>query len=108
MGMPVTSDEIATIEDVLTSPAYRHSPTGRLALVAQRLRRVFASPSTWHRLVKRFGWRRPRLWLHPGKPREGARAERPDALWHVDTTVIRLLDGTKALDILTDNVVRPS
>ena len=32
---------------------------------------------------------------HPGKPRDGIRAEQSDAIWHVDTTVIRLLDGTK-------------
>ncbi len=103
----LTREEIATIEDLVTSPAYRHIPTGRLALLAQRLRRVFASPSTWHRLVKQFGWRRPRLRLHPGKPREGIRAEKPDALWHVDTTVIRLLDGTKTfLHAAIDNFSR--
>jgi transposase InsO family protein len=103
----LTTDEIASIEDPVTSPAYRHVPTGRLALLAQRLRRVFASPSTWHRLVKQFGWRRPRLRLHPGKPREGIRAEKPDELWHVDTTVIRLLDGTKTfLHAVIDNFSR--
>jgi putative transposase len=103
----LTNDEIAMIEDLVTSPAYRHVPTGRLALLAQRLGRVFASPSTWHRLVKQFGWRRPRLRLHPGKPREGIRAKSPDALWHVDTTVIRLLGGTKThLHAVIDNFSR--
>lgn len=103
----LTNDEIAAVEDLVTSPAYRHVPTGRLALLAQRLRRVFASPSTWHRLVKQFGWRRPTLRRHPGRPREGVRAEKPDELWHVDTTVIRLLDGTKTfLHAVIDNFSR--
>jgi hypothetical protein len=103
----LTQAEIDAIEDMVTSPSYRHVPTGRLALLAQRLGRVFASPSTWHRLVSRFGWRRPRLRLHPGKPRDGIRAEKPDALWHVDTTVIRLLDGTKAfVHAVIDNFSR--
>jgi hypothetical protein len=66
----LTQREIDAIEDMVTAPAYGHVPTGRLTLLAQRLGRAFASPSTWHRLVKRFGWRRPRLRLHPGKPRE--------------------------------------
>ena len=103
----LTQREIDAIEDMVTSPAYRHVPTGRLALLAQRLGRVFASPSTWHRLVRRFGWRRPRLRLHPANPRNGIRAEKPDALWHVDTTVIRLLDGTKAfVHAVIDNFSR--
>jgi putative transposase len=103
----LTQREIDAIEQMVTSPAYRHVPTGRLALLAQRVGRVFASPSTWHRLVARYGWRRPRLRLHPRKPREGVRAEKPDALWHVDTTVIRLLDGTKAfVHAVIDNFSR--
>jgi hypothetical protein len=103
----LTSHEVATIEHLVTAPTYRHVPTGRLALLAQRLGRVFASASIWHRLVKQSGWRRPRLRLHPGKPREGIRAEKPDALWHLDTTVIRLLDGTKAyLHAVIDNFSR--
>ena len=40
--------------------------------------------------------RRPRLRLHPRQPREGIRAATPNELWHIDTTVIRLLDGSKA------------
>jgi putative transposase len=92
---------------MVTSPSYRHVPAGRLALLAQRLGRAFASASTWHRLVRRFGWRRPRRRLHPAKPRDSVRAEKPDALWHVDTTVIRLLDGTTAfVDAVIDNFSR--
>jgi transposase InsO family protein len=34
--------------------------------------------------------------VHPAKPQIGLRTTRPDELWHIDTTVIRLLDGTRA------------
>ena len=91
----------------MTSPEKRHIPTGTLALLAQRLGRVFAAASTWYRLVRQHGWRRPRLRVHPTKPKIGVRATRPNELWHVDATVIRLLDGTKAyVHAVIDNFSR--
>jgi len=103
----LTPDEISAIRDMVTSPSYRHVPTSRLAVLAQRLGKVFASPSTWNRLVRQRGWRRPRQRVHPGRPKVGLRASRPDEAWHVDTTVIRLLDGTKAyVHAVIDNFSR--
>jgi len=68
---------------------------------------VFASATTWRRLVREHGWRRPRLRVHPSKPKVGIRAERPNEIWHIDTTVIRLVDGTKAyLHAVIDNYSR--
>jgi hypothetical protein len=40
---------------MVTSLEYRHVPTGTLAVLAQRLGRVSASPSTWYRLVRKYG-----------------------------------------------------
>ncbi len=86
---------------------YRHVPTGTLAILAQRLGKVFASPSTCHRLVRRHRWRRPRKRVHPAKPKLGIRASSPNAVWNVDTTVVRLLNGTKAyLYAVIDNFSR--
>jgi hypothetical protein len=34
--------------------------------------------------------------VHPAKPKIGLRAKHANEMWHVDTTVIRLLDGTRA------------
>ena len=91
----------------MTSLEYRHVPTGTLAVLAQRLGTVWASPSTWYRLVRKFGWRRPRLRVHPAKPKVGLRTTRADEMWHIDTTVIRLLDGTRAyLHAVIDNFSR--
>jgi transposase InsO family protein len=81
--------------------------TGTRAVLAQRLNAVSASPSNWYRLVRRYGWRRPRLRIHPAKPKIGLRTSRPNEIWHIDTTVIRLLDGTRAyLDAVIDNFSR--
>ena len=92
---------------MVTSPDYRHVPTGTLAVLAQRLGKVWASPSTWYRLVRKYGWRRPRLRVHPAKPKMGLRTTRADEMWHIDTTVIRLLDGTRAyLHAVIDNFSR--
>ena len=92
----LTLAEVQAIGDMVTSPEYRHVPTGSLAVLAQRLGTVSASPSTWYRLVQQYGWRRPRLRVHPAKPKVGLRTTAADEMWHIDTTVIRLLDGTRA------------
>ena len=56
---------------------------------------------------EQYGWRRPRLRVHPAKPKIGLRTTRADEMWHIDTTVIRLLDGTRAyLHAVIDNCSR--
>jgi transposase InsO family protein len=103
----LTSAEVETIKEMVTSEAYRHMPTGTLALLAQRLGKVFASPTTWYRLVRSYHWRRPRGRVHPCGPKVGIRASRPDEIWHVDTTLIRLLDGSRGyLRAVIDNFSR--
>ncbi len=92
---------------MVTADEYRHVPTGTLAMLAQRLGKVFASPTTWYRLVRLHQWRRPRRRIHPSKPKVGIRATAPNEIWHVDTTLIRLLDGTRAyLHAVIDNFSR--
>jgi transposase InsO family protein len=99
--------ELQAIKDMVTAAEYRHVPTRTLAVLAQRLGKVWASPSTWYHLVRKFGWRRPRLRVHPTKPKVGLRTTRADEMWHIDTTVIRLLDGTKAyVHAVIDNFSR--
>ena len=60
-----------------------------------------------YRLVRERGWRRPRLRGHPAKPTEGIRATKPNGIWHIDTTLIRLRDGTRIyLHAVIDNFSR--
>jgi hypothetical protein len=103
----LTPAEIRTIKDMVTANEFRHVPTGTLAVLAQRLGKVWASPSTWYSLVRKFGWRRPRLRVQPAKAKVGIRTSQPNEMWHIDTTVIRLLDGTRAyLHAVIDNFSR--
>ena len=45
--------------------------------------------------------------VHPAKPKLGSRATRPNETWHIDTTLVRLLDGSKAyLHAVIDNYAR--
>ncbi len=108
-GLPqqLTEAEVETIRQMVTSDGYRHVPTGTLALLAQRLGKVFASAATWYRLVRKHQWRRPRRRIHPSKPKVGIRASAPNEIWHVDTTLLRLLDGSRAyLHAVIDNFSR--
>ena len=86
----LTAAEIATVKDMVLAPEHRHMPLRTLSLYAQRVGRVFASASTWARLVRDRGWRRPRLRVHPAKPTVGVRATRPNELWHIDVSVLKL------------------
>ena len=103
----LTASEVSAVRDMVTSPDLRHVSTGGLAVLAQRMGAVFASATTWCRLVRERGWRRPRLRVHPAQPKVGIRATRPNEIWHIDTTLIRLLDHTRVyLHAVIDNFSR--
>ncbi len=89
------------------SDDHPHMSQRALALHAQRIGKVIASPSTWYRLVRTAGWGRPRVRVYPAKPKIGIRAKAPGELLHLDVTIIRLLDGTRAyLHGVIDNLSR--
>lgn len=103
----LTHQEVETIGDMVQSKEYRHMSIRGLALHAQRIGKVFAHPGTWAKLIREKGWDRPRLRLHPLKPKVGFRAAAPNETWHIDVTIIKLLDGTKAfLHAVIDNYSR--
>lgn len=103
----LTPTEVSANRDMVTSEEYRHVPTGTLARLAQPLGKVFASASTWYWLVRIHKWRRPRQRIHPAKPKVGVRASKPNEVWHIDATIIRLLDGSRAwLHAVIDNYSR--
>ena len=103
----LTDEEVAHVREMAIDERYRHVPTSRLAVLAQRMGRVYASTTTWYRLVRGRQWSRERHRRHPKPPRIGVRGERPDQVWHVDTSVVRLVDGTKVwLHAVIDNFSR--
>jgi transposase InsO family protein len=103
----MTPDEVEAIQEMVEHADHRHMSLRALALHAQRIGKVFASASTWYRLVRLSGWRRPRNRVYPAKPKVGIRAQSPGELLHLDVTIIRLLDGTRAyLHAVIDNYSR--
>ena len=99
--------EVANIKDMVLAPENRHMTLRTLAIYAQRIGSVFASPTTWAKLVRERGWLRPRLRVYPAKPNVGVRATAPNEIWHVDVSVLKLLDGTKAyIHAVIDNYSR--
>lgn len=93
--------------DLVTSTEQRHMSIRALALYAQRTKQVFAHPVTWGRLIRERGWRRPRRRIYPAKPKVGIRASRPNQYWHIDASIIRLVDGTRIyLHAVIDNYSR--
>ncbi len=103
----LAAPEIAAIKGMVLAPEYRHMPLRTLALYAQRAGKVFASAATWARLIRARGWRRPRLRVHPVKSTVGIRANAPNELWHIDVSILKLLDGTKAyIHAVIDNFSR--
>ncbi len=100
-------DEVEKMRRMVESDGHRHMSLRALALHAQRIRKVIASPSTWYRLVRTAGWKRPRIRVYPAKPKIGIRSKTPGELLHLDVTIIRLLDGTRAyLHAIIDNYSR--
>jgi putative transposase len=103
----LTYEEIQSIGDMVHAKEYRHMPIRALALHAQRIGKVFAHPATWGNLMRQRGWGRPRLRLYPPKPKIGLRSKAPNEAWHVDVSIVRLLDGTRAyLHAVIDNFSR--
>ncbi len=99
--------EVESMRTLAESSDYRHMSLRALALHAQRIGEVFASPSTWYRMARKLAWGRPRRRLYPAKPKVGVRASAPGELLHLDVTIIRLLDGTRAyLHAAIDNYSR--
>jgi hypothetical protein len=64
------------MKDMVTALEDRHVPTGTLAVLAQRLGKVCASPSTWYHLVRSTAGAGLGVRVHPSKPKIGVRTTR--------------------------------
>ena len=86
----LTAAEIESMRTLAESSEHRHMSLRALALHAQRIGKVVASPSTWYRFARKLAWGRPRRRLYPAKPKVGIRASAPGELLHLDVTLLRL------------------
>ena len=103
----LTPNEVRTMGDMVRDKTYAHFSIRALSLHAMRIGEVVASTSTWRRLIREKGWIRPRKRLYPEKPKIGIRASAPNEIWHIDTTILKLLDGTKGyIQACIDNFSR--
>jgi len=103
----MTATERSEMRSMVQSEAYRHLSVGSMARLAARLGKVYACSSTWYRAIQSGNWIRSRKRIYPPKPRIGLRATKPNEYWHVDTTIIRLLDGSRVyVHAVLDNFSR--
>lgn len=103
----LTIDELAKIRDYATSDSYSHYSVMALSWAAKKAGDVFASATTWSKVIKRLKLRRPGKRVYPAKPKIGIRASAPNRIWHLDLTVIKLVDGTRAfIQCVIDNYSR--
>lgn len=103
----MTATERSEMRCMVQSEDYRHLSVGSIARLASRLGKVYACTSTWYRAIQNGNWIRSRKRIYPTKPRIGLRATKPNEYLHVDTTIVRLLDGSRVyLHAILDNFSR--
>lgn len=103
----LTVQEIRTIADMVRDSKLSHYSISALSWLGKKEKSIFASSSTWCRIVRELKLRRPRERLYPQKPKLGIRASSPCEIWHLDQSIIRLNDGTKAfIQSIIDNYSR--
>ena len=101
------SNEIEAMEKMVKSKNYFHIPISSLSVMAKREKIVAASPTTWGKLIKKFGWKRPKIREYQAKPKIGIRGEYLHQYWHLDLTVIKLIDGTRCfIQAIMENMSR--
>lgn len=103
----LTIAEINAIKDLVTDKAFSHFPIPSLAWLARRNGKVFASISTWYRIIKTYNIGMSIKRIYPAKPRIGIRATAPNQIWHIDQTILRLENNTKIfIQAIIDNSSR--
>ena len=103
----LTGDEVAAMRDMVEDKELRHLTTCALVRLARKLGKVFASQSCWFRIIGKQGWKRPRYRIYPAKPKIGIRATKPNEIWHIDTSILKLIDCTRVtMHAIIDNFSR--
>ena len=103
----LTAGEINKIKDLYTSKDFSHYSALSLSWLGKKTGDIVASASTWSRVIRELGLKRNRVRIYPPKPKIGIRASAPGQIWHLDLTILRLQDGTRAfIQAIIDNYSR--
>ncbi len=103
----LTARERMTLRHYATNPKLAHVSTSGLARLAKRRGALFASATTWCRMVREGKFRPVLSRLYPAKPKTGIRAKLPGEILHVDLTILRLVDGSRVfIQAVIDNASR--
>jgi len=86
---------------------YSHISIHSLCLLAQREKILFCSVGSWYKYIRIFGWIRPRQKKSETSYREGIRASRPNEIWHIDVTQVKISTGAVIyIQVVYDNFSR--
>ena len=96
VGGELVKSEMEKIREYFTSKDFSHYSVGSPSWLGKKTGDVIASPSTWSRVIRQLGLKRNRIRVYPAKPKVGIRASAPGQIWHLDLTILRLQDGTRA------------
>ena len=103
----LTARERRVLRKYATDLKLAHVSTSGLSWLAKRNSELFASTTTWCRMVREQKLRPMMRRLYPARPKTGIRAKRPGEILHVDLTILRLMDGSRVfIQAVIDNASR--
>jgi putative transposase len=103
----LTSQELKTMKNLVTSLEFAHFPIRSLHFHAKRESLLFCSYSTWRKYITEFNWKRPRKLTRERKYRVGIRAKLPNEIWHLDLSYFTLPNKKKCfIQAIVDNYSR--
>ena len=102
-----TDQELKIMEAMVTGVDYLHFSINALALYAAKIGKLYFSSSTWHRYIKKFKWKKSKQRKYRNKDGIGIRASEVNQIWHIDISVMKLIDNTKVyVQAIIDNYSR--
>jgi transposase InsO family protein len=103
----ITRPEVENIKTLYTSKDFAHFSKTSLSWFAKKAGVVFATVTTWSRIIRQLGLGRNLVRVYPPRPKIGIRASAPGKIWHLDYTILRLQDGSKVfIQCVLDNYSR--
>jgi putative transposase len=103
----ITKDEVMSMKCLYTDPRLVHFSVKSLCLYAKRKSIVFCALSTWYQYAKMLDWERPLPFKKRKRRLKGIRTSRPNEIWHLDTTVFKLISGQSYyVQAIVDNYSR--